>query len=63
VAVCDEFGTHGRNMASYLGHGGLKMLVLPYPLEARPDDELRKIAADFYPRFLDLLGATKACPK
>ena len=59
VAVCDEFETHGRNMASYLGHAHLKMLVLPYPLEALPEDELRKIAADYYPEFLDLLGATR----
>jgi hypothetical protein len=59
VAVCDEFETHGRNMASYLGHANLKILVLPYPLEARPEDELRTIAADYYPRFLALLGATR----
>jgi hypothetical protein len=59
VAVCDEFETHGRNMAMFLGHSGLKMLVLPYPLEARPADELRRIAADLYPRFLDLLGAER----
>ena len=59
VAVCDEFQTHGRNMAAYLGHAELKMLVLPYPLEARPADELRQIAADYYPQFLDMLGATR----
>lgn len=58
VAVCSEFETHGRNMATFLGHGRLKVLVLPYPLEARPADELRRIAAEAYPRFLDLLGAT-----
>jgi hypothetical protein len=59
VAVCDEFETHGRNMAMFLGHSGLKMLVLPYPLEARPADELRRIAADLYPTFLNLLGAER----
>jgi hypothetical protein len=57
VAVCEEFEVHGRNMAAFLGHSQLKALVLPYPLEARPDAELRQIAADFYPRFLELLGA------
>ena len=57
VAVTSEFETHARNMATYLGHGDLKVLVLPYPLEARPEKELRAIAEDFYPRFLDLIEA------
>jgi hypothetical protein len=43
-------------MASFLGHGALEVLVLPYPLEARPDDELRAIAAEHYPKALALLG-------
>ncbi|MEU8132272.1 UGSC family (seleno)protein [Streptodolium elevatio] len=59
AAVCSEFETHARNMASYLGHPSLKILVLPYPLEARPTDELRGIAAEYYPRFVELLGATR----
>ena len=46
-------------MARFLGHGDLKVLVLPYPLEARPDDELRQIAADFYGAAMDLLGVTR----
>ncbi len=58
VAVCDEFALHGSNMARFLGHPTLKMLVLPYPLEARPESELRDIAAGYYPKFLQLLGAT-----
>lgn len=58
VAVCDEFAQHGRNMARFLGHSALKQLVLPYPLEALPEAELREIAARFYPQFLTLLGAT-----
>jgi hypothetical protein len=57
VAVCDEFAQHGSNMARFLGHPSLKMLVFPYPLEARPEGELRQIAAEFYPKFLQLLGA------
>ncbi len=56
VAVCDEFAQHAGNMARFLGHPVLKLLVLPYPLEARPEAELRQIAADFYPPFLRLLG-------
>ncbi|HZJ27669.1 MAG TPA: hypothetical protein VFF40_11780 [Acidimicrobiia bacterium] len=56
--VTEEFATHGRNMANHLGHGGLKTLVLPYPLEARPDDELAAIALEYYPQALELLGVT-----
>ena len=39
--VSEEFEVHGHNVARHLGHGDLKVLVLPYPLEARPDEELR----------------------
>ena len=56
--VCEEFTVHGRNVATHLGHGALKILVLPYPLEARPEEELRAIADEFYPQVLALLGAT-----
>ena len=30
--------------------------MLPYPLEARPDRELRAIADEYYPQVLELLG-------
>lgn len=59
VVVTSEFETHARNMASFLGHGDLEVLVLPYPLEARPDDELRAIAAEYFPKALELLGADR----
>lgn len=58
AVVCEEFATHGRNMARHLGHGDLKILVVPYPLEARPADELDAIADEYYPRALALLGVT-----
>jgi hypothetical protein len=56
--VCEEFIVHGRNVATHLGHGDLKILVLPYPLEARPTEELRAIADEYYPKLLELIGAT-----
>lgn len=59
AAICDEFLTHGKNMSVFLGHNDLKILVFPYPLEGKPEDELRQIAKDWYPKFLDLLGVTK----
>jgi hypothetical protein len=57
--ICDEFLVHAQNVARHLGHRDLKILVLPYPLEARPDEELRAIAEEFYPQVLELLGATR----
>ena len=59
VAVTEEFAQHAHNMANHLGHKNLKVLVLPYPLEARPEEELKKIAYEYYPKFLAMLGATK----
>src|SRR6478735_3278670 len=58
AVVTDEFATHGHNMASHLGHRDLRILVLPYPLEARPHDELLAISAAAYPEALELLGVT-----
>ena len=59
VSDTAEFETHAHNMATYLGHPDLKVLVLPYPLEARPAEELREIAVEYYPRFLELLQVGK----
>ena len=42
--------------ADAVGLSVLKLLVLPYPLEARPEAELRAIADGFYPQVLALLG-------
>jgi hypothetical protein len=56
VVVCSEFETHARNMARFIGHPNLKVLVLPYPLEARPENELLEIADEYYPQALELLG-------
>lgn len=57
--VAEEFANHGRRMAAHLGHTDLKVLVLPYPLEARPEDDLRRIADEYYPRALELLGVRR----
>ncbi len=54
--VTEEFITIGNRIASHKGHANLRQLVLPYPLEGLPDDEVRAIAAEAYPRMLELLG-------
>ena len=57
AAVTGEFEHHARVMSSFLGHGDLKLLVLPYPLEGLKEDQLSEVAEDYYPRFLAALGA------
>lgn len=59
AAICEEFVTHARTTATFLGHPSLKILVLPYPLETRAAPELARIADAFYPQFLQTLGATR----
>jgi hypothetical protein len=56
VVVTEEFESFAHRMAAHVGHPSLRVLVLPYPLEGRPDEEVRKIAADAYPRLLRSLG-------
>ena len=56
--VCEEFTVHAHNVARHVGHSDMNVLVLPYPLEARPTDELQQIAHDYYPKVLELLGVT-----
>jgi len=58
AVVCEEFTVHARNVARHVGHSDLRVLVLPYPLEARPAAELEQIAQEHYPEVLELLGVT-----
>jgi hypothetical protein len=58
AVVCEEFVTHARTAATFLDHPNLKLLVLPYPLETRPESELHAIADTWYPQFVSALGAT-----
>ncbi|HUV11031.1 MAG TPA: hypothetical protein VMX12_08625 [Acidimicrobiia bacterium] len=44
-------------MAANAGRAGLRVHVLPYPLEMRPEDEVREIARDHWPTFLETIGA------
>lgn len=59
AAICEEFVAHARTTASFLGHPELKVLVLPYPLETRPESEWQAVAEESYPRFLSLIGASR----
>jgi hypothetical protein len=58
-AVCvvtEEFEAFSHQIAARLQHPSLRVLVLPYPLEGRPEEELRTIAVDAYPGLLRALG-------
>ena len=56
VVLTDEFIRIAEQVARLKGHPGLRQLVLPYPLEGRPDVEVARIAEDAYPRLLAVLG-------
>jgi len=56
AVVTEEFEVHGHNVATHLGHGDLKILVLPYPIEDKPPDDVREIARAYYPKLVDALG-------
>ncbi len=53
VVVTAVFENLGRTAARAQGHPELRMLVLPHPMEARPEAEVREIARR---RFADLIG-------
>jgi hypothetical protein len=55
--VTAEFEHLAHTMAANAGRAGLRVLVLPYPLESRPEDEVRAIAREHWPRLLATMGA------
>ena len=59
AAITDEFKVHGDNIARMEGHADLKRLILPYPLEGKPEAYLREVAETWYPKFLDMIGAQR----
>lgn len=57
VAITQEFVETGVNIARMSGHADLRQLVFPYPLEGLPEAQVRRIAEEFYPKFLHAIGA------
>ena len=57
VVVTAEFEALAHTMAANAGRGGLRVHVLPYPLETRPEAEVRAIAAEHWPKLLATIGA------
>lgn len=57
VVVTAEFEHLAHTMAANAGRAGLRVHVLPYPLESRPEAEVREIARAHWPLLLETLGA------
>jgi len=57
VVVTAEFEHLAHTMAANAGRAGLRVHVLPYPLESRPEAEVREIARGHWTRLLETLGA------
>jgi hypothetical protein len=57
VVVTQEFEALAHTMAANAGRPGLRVHVLPYPLESRSETEVRAIAAEHWPLVLATLGA------
>jgi len=55
--VTAEFEALARTMAANAGRSGLRVCILPYPLEQRAEADVRQIAIDHWPKLLESLGA------
>ena len=58
AVVTQEFEALGHTMAANAGRPGLRVHVLPYPLDSLPESDVRKIAIEHWPTVLATLGAS-----
>ncbi len=56
AVVTSEFEAIARTMAANAGRSGLRIHVLPYPLDSRPEQEVREIAREHFRPILRTLG-------
>jgi hypothetical protein len=59
AVVTDEFAALAATMSANAGRPGLRVHVLPYPLESRSELEVRAVAREHWPAVLRALGATE----
>jgi len=57
--VTAEFEHLAHTMAANAGRQALRVHVLPYPLESRPEADVRVIAREHWARLLETLGASE----
>ena len=55
--MTQEFEALAHGMAANAGRSGLRVHVLPYPLETLSDEEIRSIAREHWDALLATLGA------
>lgn len=60
AVVTEEFEELARSMAANGGWPALRVHVLPYPLEPRPEAEVRSVARQHWPRLLETVEAQEA---
>ena len=56
AVVTQEFESLAKTMAANAGQSGLRIHVLPYPLESRSEQEVREIARQHFRPLLRTLG-------
>jgi hypothetical protein len=56
AVVTEEFEPLAHTMAANAGHAALRVVVLPYPLDTRPEPEVREIGRRHYRSLLRALG-------
>lgn len=54
--MTQEFEALAHTMAANAGQAALRVLVLPYPLDTRPEPEVREIGRRHYRPLLRALG-------
>ena len=59
AVVTAVFEDLAGRMAAHNHRPDLKILVMPYPIEDKPADEVREIARAWYPKLLDALGVAR----
>jgi hypothetical protein len=56
AAVTAQFTPLARLLAANGGVAGLRILEFPYPLDTRPEEEVREIARQVFDRAMTRLG-------
>lgn len=56
AVVTQEFEALARTMAANAGRPGLRIVVLPYPLETRPEEEVRAVAREHWGSLVRTVG-------
>jgi hypothetical protein len=59
TVTTEHFERLGRTLAAQRGHDNIRVKLMPYPLEGRPEDEVRKIARDQYEDLVAAMGASR----